>query len=204
MENKDQNNLESEATDVNTDALNPTPAQGNPSEPAGETSADAVESAEDTAKSQAKADAAESKAEAAAAETEAAAAETQAEATAAGSEATAAETQATAAEKEAAKETGTAAEEPEAVPKKKHKTGKIVGLICGALVIAAGGGYVYAAQQYTDHFIAGTSINGIDVSKMTAEEAEAAIKAQAEDYAMTVSFPGGTTETISAEIIGYS
>ena len=94
--------------------------------------------------------------------------------------------------------------ETEPQPKKSHK-GRLIGCLAAVVVLgAAGGAYVYQAQTYQDHFIGGTTINGIDVSELTVEEAEALVKAQAEDYSITVSFTKDRTESISAEDVGLT
>ena len=60
------------------------------------------------------------------------------------------------------------------------------------------------ADSYEGRFFEGTTINGIDVSEKTAEEAEEAIRASVEDYALEVSFREGKKESLSAGDIGYA
>ncbi len=88
--------------------------------------------------------------------------------------------------------------------KKKVGTALKVGITACALVAALGVSYVVYAEQYTQKFIEGTSINQIDVSNMTAEEVEAAIKDRVEDYSITLTFADGKEETISGSDIGLT
>lgn len=72
------------------------------------------------------------------------------------------------------------------------------------LVIAGmAGAYIAIGLRYQTHFFENTSINGINVSDMTVEEAEALIAQQAEDYSVTVTTREGTQETIEGGEFGY-
>ena len=63
--------------------------------------------------------------------------------------------------------------------------------------------YMVVANTYNTKFLKNTYINGEDVSGKTVEEVEAAIKAKTEEYTLTVTFRGDTTETLDAASIGY-
>ena len=64
----------------------------------------------------------------------------------------------------------------------KKYIGIAIGIICIVLVAV----YVNGAVYYTTHFYKGTHINGIDVSKLTADEVENAIK----NYELTITERG--------------
>lgn len=64
----------------------------------------------------------------------------------------------------------------------KKYIGIVIGIVCIALVAI----YVNGTVYYTTHFYKGTHINGIDVSKLTADEVENAIK----DYELTITERG--------------
>ena len=87
--------------------------------------------------------------------------------------------------------------------KKKH-TGLKIFLVCLLVVIAAGAGYyLYTANFYRTHFMAGTRINSIDVSDLTVDEAERLVKRKLEKYDLALTFRGGETEALNHEDIGY-
>lgn len=67
------------------------------------------------------------------------------------------------------------------------------------LLGCTGWAYGVNAEQYTHKFLPGTVINGIDVSDLTLNEAEADIRDQAEDYVLKLNFRGGNEETLDAE-----
>lgn len=82
---------------------------------------------------------------------------------------------------------------------------RTIGIIVIIFLIIAGmaGAYAAIGLRYQTHFFENTSINGIDVSDMTAKEAEALIAEQAEDYSVTVTTREGNQETIDGDDIGY-
>ena len=97
-----------------------------------------------------------------------------------------------------------------AAPRKKSYHGKLRAflLLFSILLLAGVLGYCAMADNYKDCFIPGTYINGIEASGLTAEDIKSRIRAEAEDYSITVTFrgkePGTTvTEKIDAKDIGY-
>lgn len=62
--------------------------------------------------------------------------------------------------------------------------------------------YILIGLSYQNKFFPGTSINGINVSGMTAAQAEAAINADMDNYILTVEELGGETELIRGDAIG--
>ncbi len=84
--------------------------------------------------------------------------------------------------------------------------GKKTGIITAGvllMLIIAGGMYAGVGRYYQDHFFEASVINGIDVSGLTAEEAEELIARQAEDYTLTVVTKEGSREEIPGDEIGY-
>ena len=73
----------------------------------------------------------------------------------------------------------------------------------GLLAVITAGTYTVIAAHYTEHFFENTTINGINVSDLNAEEAEALIAAQAEDYSLQILTREGNQELIRGEDIGY-
>ena len=66
-----------------------------------------------------------------------------------------------------------------------------VGIILPLVIL-----YLYPLQYYKDHFYKNTSINGIDTSNMTVEEAEALITEEVRDYKITLVGRNGISDTI--------
>ncbi len=62
--------------------------------------------------------------------------------------------------------------------------------------------YLFLSFYYKDHFYNKTSINGVNVSGMTVDEAEAAINAEVEDYVLTIKERNELTEKIYGEDVG--
>ncbi|MDF2872650.1 MAG: ErfK/YbiS/YcfS/YnhG family protein [Anaerocolumna sp.] len=62
--------------------------------------------------------------------------------------------------------------------------------------------YLFLSFYYKDHFYNKTSINGVNVSGMTVDEAEAAINAEVEDYVLTLKERNELTEKIYGEDVG--
>lgn len=84
----------------------------------------------------------------------------------------------------------------------KKKTG-ILQICLLLLLFAVAVVYVWVGVYYQTHFFERTTINGINVSDLTVEEAEALIAEQAEDYRLTVRTKEGAQETIEGDAIGY-
>ncbi|MCD8086019.1 MAG: hypothetical protein LUF28_06805 [Clostridiales bacterium] len=73
-----------------------------------------------------------------------------------------------------------------------------------ALLVAAGIVYVVQATGYGEKFLPGTSINGVDVSGLAADEAEQALDDSLNHYTLTLTERDGRTETISGADIGMA
>ncbi len=71
------------------------------------------------------------------------------------------------------------------------------------LVLVGCGAYVYGAQRSEGHFFRGTTINGVDVSGMTASQAERLFSEQAASYAVEVDFRDGSKEILTGEELGF-
>lgn len=65
-------------------------------------------------------------------------------------------------------------------------------------------GYTIQAAQHSGKFNSGTSINGLDVSNMTAQQAEDAVRADAESYTLTLTMKDGSTASLSSDDIGLN
>ena len=72
------------------------------------------------------------------------------------------------------------------------------------VLIGAAGAYLAIGMHYKTHFFEHVTINGIDVSDLTAEEAEKLIAQKAEDYRVILTTKEGTQEKIEGSDIGYS
>jgi len=81
--------------------------------------------------------------------------------------------------------------------------GRIFAVLLFLLVLAGCGGYAYKAQQYENRFFERTSINGVDVSGMSASQAENIFAEKAENYTVDVVFRDGSTETLTGEEMGF-
>ena len=79
----------------------------------------------------------------------------------------------------------------------------IVAVTAVAVMIVLAGTYLGIGISYMDRFFEDTTINGIDVSGMTVQEAEAAIADTVENYEIILKGRNGSQETIGAEQIGY-
>ena len=97
-----------------------------------------------------------------------------------------------------------------APPRKKAYHGKLKAflLLFSMLMLAGVLGYCAMADNYKECFIPGTYINGIEATELTPEDIKSRIRAEAEDYAITVTFrgtePGTTvTEKIDGKEFGY-
>ena len=76
-----------------------------------------------------------------------------------------------------------------------------VGVVLAACTCGA---YVVNSAQYNDHFLPGTIINGIDVSDLTLQQAEASIRKNEEAYKLTIKFRGGSEQVLSKKDLGLS
>ena len=94
---------------------------------------------------------------------------------------------------------------PVAVPATKRKKSKLPFIVIPLLAAVgiATGVYLKMSEKYQTVFFDNTFINGVNVSGMTAAEADAAVSAKGEPYALTVQFRDGSTETITGEDIDY-
>lgn len=84
---------------------------------------------------------------------------------------------------------------------KKRTIGILVVMILLLLGVVAA--YTAIGMYYQTHFFEHVTINGIDVSDLTAEAAELLIAEQAEDYRVTLATREGTQEVIEGDNIGY-
>ncbi len=80
------------------------------------------------------------------------------------------------------------------------KKGILAAVVLAAAMTAA---YVFAARYFTDRFFPRTWLNGHDVSRMTAQEAEEAVLSDAEHYALSLHGRGGVEAVLRGEDIGY-
>ena len=82
---------------------------------------------------------------------------------------------------------------------RSHMAGFIVGLV----LLALGTAYAAVSYYYVDHFIPGTTINGISVAGLTAFEAEQAIAQNVEKYVISVASRNFETQEIAGSAIDY-
>lgn len=86
-------------------------------------------------------------------------------------------------------------------PKRIRRT--IITVIILVLVIGgAGYGYQHYAKYFRTHFYNGTSINGVDVSYLTAGDVKKRLEKSVSSYALTIRERGGN-EKITADEIGW-
>ncbi len=71
------------------------------------------------------------------------------------------------------------------------------------LILLLLGIYGGVALYYEDHFFENTTVNGYDISGMTAEEAEKLVEEKAEEYDLTITTREGVQEVITGDKIGY-
>ena len=64
-------------------------------------------------------------------------------------------------------------------------------------------GYAGMSYYYSDRFFRGTTINGINCSGKTSEEAEQAVAKKAEDYLLEVKARNLKSQSINGKLIGY-
>ncbi len=95
-------------------------------------------------------------------------------------------------------------EETSASAEKKGRRGIMVAaIIIGVLVLGTGGVYAGVGNYYNDKFLPGTSINHIDCSGMTVQQAEQLIRKKVEDYSLTIYAREAEPQVITAESIDY-
>ena len=93
--------------------------------------------------------------------------------------------------------------------KRKEITGKDNGkqkmwiIITVIIVFFAMAGYAGMSYYYSDRFFRGTTINGINCSGKTSEEAEQAVAKKAEDYLLEVKARNLKLQSINGKLIGY-
>lgn len=78
---------------------------------------------------------------------------------------------------------------------------KIVGIVIAIVAVftaIVAGVYIYIASYFTDHFHMGTKMGAVDVSGMTAAEADAMLQKALKEYQLTIQKRDGTTEVIAA------
>lgn len=85
---------------------------------------------------------------------------------------------------------------------RKRRTGIVLAGAVMLLLIVLGM-YAGIGFYYRTHFLEHTTINGTDVSDLTAEEAKERLAASVENYTLTVKTREGKTETIRGEDIRY-
>lgn len=77
-------------------------------------------------------------------------------------------------------------------------------ILPAGVILAAFTGCAYAVNsaQYSDRFLPGTVIDGVDVSNLTFKEAESGIKAAKDNYELTIRFRGGSEEKLTKDDVG--
>lgn len=90
----------------------------------------------------------------------------------------------------------------EQVQKKKFPVWGIVLIVVACVLVLLGAVYVGISVYYMTHFYQGTTINNIDVSGDTLEEAKTKIEDYICTYELSLYTREGTTEVISAEAVG--
>lgn len=88
--------------------------------------------------------------------------------------------------------------------KKSGKGGTIAVVAAAAVIVASGVFYGSRMLHYQKYFFNGTTINGVDCSDMTAQEAETKIKEQAANYTLQVKFKDNDTKSVSGKDIDYT
>ncbi|MCD7735778.1 MAG: L,D-transpeptidase/peptidoglycan binding protein [Lachnospiraceae bacterium] len=85
----------------------------------------------------------------------------------------------------------------------RKRTVWLLGIVL-VLLLCVIGMYCAIGMHYSTHFLENTSINGIDVSDLTAAEAEELIAADAEDYRLVITGRNEEQETVSGEAFDYT
>ncbi len=84
----------------------------------------------------------------------------------------------------------------------RKKTGILL-IIVLVLLIAVVGVYFAIAAHYRSHFFRNTTVNGTDVSEMTAQEARGALAEEADAYRLVITGRDEEQEIISGEMISF-
>ena len=87
--------------------------------------------------------------------------------------------------------------------KKKHKGGRIFGLLLLMVLVVGGCAYAAASYYFSDRFFEGTWINGVNCSQRTAYEVENLFRQKFQDYSIEVSSRGLDPQTIAGDQIDY-
>ena len=87
---------------------------------------------------------------------------------------------------------------------KKHRTVTIVAAVILLLLIALGGVFYAGVRHYRTHFFPGTQMSGVDVSELTAEEANEKIARFVADYLLTIECREDKKYDITGPSIEYS
>ena len=84
------------------------------------------------------------------------------------------------------------------------KSTKILITMILILLLLTGGAYAIGAYYFANHFMPGSTLNGYNVSYMTAEEAEELIDREVKAYALAVETRGNGREAITANQVGLT
>lgn len=91
----------------------------------------------------------------------------------------------------------------QAAEKKSGKALKIAGIAAAMVVVAAGSAYGVGTYYFSNKFLPGTSVNGIDCSAKTAAQVEKMIAQKVEGYSIEVKARDQRTQTIEGSSIDY-
>lgn len=81
---------------------------------------------------------------------------------------------------------------------------KVIGIICGSVVVVLACVYIAVGAFFNTHFFPNTTINGIDVSVVSAKEASNRINNYANDYVISVVEADGNVEKINGSELKLS
>ena len=81
---------------------------------------------------------------------------------------------------------------------------KLILVLFSLAVLGAAGFYGYFTYYFSDKFFHGTTINNIPCDELTADQAEALIRGEVEDYRIALSFRGDITDTLEGNDIHYA
>ena len=91
--------------------------------------------------------------------------------------------------------------------KKRKKKRNNIGIICGtaaaAIIIVVGGGYFIGRAYYSNRFLSGTTVNGIDVGGKTFEQACDLLGVNDMPYELTVKTIDGTSVVFKTADFDY-
>lgn len=79
----------------------------------------------------------------------------------------------------------------------------VIGMIAALLILTAAA-YGYGVYYFTNHFLPGSAVNGLNCSYLTEAETEALLAKQTEAYVLTVNTRNNGREAITAEQAGLS